>query len=53
MDREENAHQTQRKKILENKVDKEIFQTPMRLIRKLSEGDVTASRLQTLFSTLN
>lgn len=31
-DRKENAHQTQRKKVLENKVGKEIFQSRIQLI---------------------
>lgn len=53
-DRKENAQQTQRKKVLENKVDEEICQnrgqlrgsSPMKLLRKLSEdGDVIASKL--------
>lgn len=53
-DRKENAQQTQRKKVLENKVDEEICQnrgqlrdsSPMKLIRKPSEdGDVTALKL--------
>lgn len=53
-DRKENTQQTQRKKVLENKVDGEILQnrsqlpdsSPMKLMRKLSEeADVIAPKL--------
>lgn len=54
-DREENAQQTQRKRVLENKVEAEFLQnrsqlrdsSPMKLIRKLREqGEVIASKLK-------